>query len=747
MRRLMWFTIGFGAAAAVCTYGWITDGLVFPAYIFAALFVLLLAGRELWKHLRIPAVVCLGIACGLLWFQLYSSTYLARTLPLDGQVADVTARCTDYGEATASGTAVDAVLYLDGVSYRTRLYLRGTVDAEPGDVLTGAFRFRTAAPTGEFDTNTWQGKGIFLIGYQEEECQMKKLAESPSWAFPAMLRHSLLELIGNLFPADTAAFAKALLLGDRRDLDYPTTTDFQVSGILHIIAVSGLHVTILFTLIYNICLRRRALVALIGIPVLALFAAVGGLSPSIVRSCIMQGLIILAMLFQREYDGPTELSFACLVMLLVNPLVITSVSFQLSAGCMAGIFLFQKPLGGYLTEKLGKPKRKRLIRLYAWFARSVSMTLSAMSLTTPLVAWYFGCISLVGVVTNLLTLWVISFIFYGIMLACLTGWLLPALGAGIAGFISWPIRYVLAVSRLLARFPLAAVYTRSRWIVLWLIFSYLLLTVFLLKKNKRPQRFIGAVGAALCIALALSWGLPLLDETRMTVLNVGQGQSILLQSEGKTYLVDCGGSSDTRAADLAAHTLLSQGISRVDGLILTHFDRDHAGGAAYLLHRIGVDAVFVPDSEDENGVLPLLEAMAPGRVTTVSRDMKLTFGTTEISIFAPVIPDSGNESSLAVLFRRENCDILITGDRSAFGERMLMQTAQLPDLEILVAGHHGAKNSTCEELLAATQPEILAISVGANSYGHPAPELLERAEKYGCTVYRTDIHGNLTFRR
>ena len=746
MRRLMWFTIGFGASAAVCTYGWITEGLVFPAYVFAALFVLLLAGRELWKPLRVPAVVCLGIACGLLWFQIYSSAYLARTFPLDGHVADVTARCTDYGEPTASGTVVDCVLYLDGVSYRTRLYLEGDVAAEPGDVLTGAFRFRTAAPTGEFDTNTWQGKGIFLIGYQEEDCELKKLAQTPNWTLPAMLRQSLLGLIDELFPEDTVAFAEALLLGDRRGLDYPTTTAFQVSGIMHIIAVSGLHVTILFTLIYNVCLRKRALVALIGVPVLVLFAAVGGLSPSIVRACIMQGLIILAMLFQRDYDGPTELAFACLVMLVVNPLVITSVSFQLSVGCMAGIFLFQKPLSGWLSEKLGKPKRKLLIRLCVWFSRSVSMTVSAMSLTIPLVAWYFGCVSLAGVVTNLLTLWVISFVFYGIMLSCAAGWFAPALGAWIAGVISWPIRYVLIAAKILARFPLAAVYTRSHWIVAWLVIAYLLLGLFLIIR-KRPQRFLGAAGAALCIALALSWGLPMLDDARMTVLNVGQGQSILLQSDGKTYLVDCGGSSDTRAADIAAHTLLSQGITRLDGLILTHFDRDHAGGAAFLLSRIGADAIFVPESEDSSGVLPLLEALAGGRVTRVSRDLKLAFGTTEISVFAPVIPDSGNESSLAVLFRRGNCDILITGDRSAFGERMLMKTAQLPDLEILVAGHHGSGRSTCEELLAATKPEILVISVGANTYGHPAQELLDRAENYGCTVYRTDIHGNLIFRR
>ena len=118
-----------------------------------------------------------------------------------------------------------------------------------------------------------------------------------------------------------------------------------------------------------------------------------------------------------------------------------------------------------------------------------------------------------------------------------------------------------------------------------------------------------------------------------------------------------------------------------------------------------------------------------------------------MTIYPSQIMETGNESSLAVLFSRENCDILVTGDRGGFGERILLKTANLPDLEVLVAGHHGARDSTCEELLRATTPEIVLISVGENHYGQPAPEVLERLQKYGCAVYRTDIQGNLIIRR
>ena len=112
-----------------------------------------------------------------------------------------------------------------------------------------------------------------------------------------------------------------------------------------------------------------------------------------------------------------------------------------------------------------------------------------------------------------------------------------------------------------------------------------------------------------------------------------------------------------------------------------------------------------------------------------------------------MVPDSGNESSLAVLFQSENCDILITGDRSDFGERMLLKTAELPEVDILVVGHHGAKSAASEELLAAVKPEMAVISVGENYYGHPSQEVLDRLAAIGCTVYRTDLNHNIIFRR
>ena len=135
-------------------------------------------------------------------------------------------------------------------------------------------------------------------------------------------------------------------------------------------------------------------------------------------------------------------------------------------------------------------------------------------------------------------------------------------------------------------------------------------------------------------------------------------------------------------------------------------------------------------------------------VELVSIDTKITFGGAEITIFASETTNTSNESGLSILFRKESCDILITGDKGALGEMLLMHHAQLPELDVLVAGHHGSAGSTGEDLLEKTTPETVIISAGKNNpYGHPSPALLERLDAWGCTVYRTDLMGTIVYRR
>lgn len=267
-------------------------------------------------------------------------------------------------------------------------------------------------------------------------------------------------------------------------------------------------------------------------------------------------------------------------------------------------------------------------------------------------------------------------------------------------------------------------------------------------KKKQPAILASCAVIGLCAALIVSWTEPLKDECRVTVLDVDQGHCILLQSSGRTYMVDCGGMGAERTADEAAHTLFSQGITKLDGVIITHFDSDHCEGAANLLSRVDTDLVLLPVAEDKTGTKEAISDVTEGSVYTVSNTVELTYSNVTITVIPSHLGNSDNESGLCVLFQTENCGILITGDRNMFGEQLLMHSVDIPDLDVLVVGHHGSKNSTGEILLEQTRPEVAIISVGENNpHGHPAEETLERLKEFGCTVYRTDLHGTIIFRR
>lgn len=736
----MWISLGVTIACALGAYAY--GSWIFPAaVIFLSLALLLLVFTYWYPKLKIVTVVIFGLSIGFGVFSIHDDTHLADARSLSGQDMTVTIEAQDYSYATEYGAAFDGKLLLDGKTFKVRAYLDENPRLEPGDRVTGCFRLSFTIGESAY----YPADGIFLVAYPQDDVVIKKFYEPLWYHYPSIWRQSLKDQIDDNFSKDTAGFAKALLLGDRAGIDYETNTAFKLSGISHIIAVSGLHVSILFGLIYFLTFKRRFLTAMIGIPCVILFAAIAGFSPSVTRASIMQCLMMIALLFDREYDPLTALGFSALVMQIVNPYVVTSISFQLSMGCMLGIFLFSERIRGWLMDakRLGRVNGK----LTRWFSSSVSVTLSAMVFTTPFVAVYFGAVSLVSVLTNLLTLWVVTFIFYGIMAVCLLGFVSPFASSVIGWVISWLIRYVLAVAKGLASFPLAAVYTESIYIVIWLVISYLLLGVFLISRRNQPVLFAALVTVSLAVAIGLSWLEPMLWKTYVTVLDVGQGQSVVLQSGGKTYLVDCGGDYDEDAADKAAETLLSRGIGRIDGLILTHLDRDHAGGVEYLLKRIHVDAIYFPKVMDKEGSGNKFLNQYP-EANVIYEDICLSHEGVNLSIFAPESYKSGNESSMCILFQTENCDILIPGDRGFAAERLLLKDHSLPKLELLVVGHHGSKYSTSEDLLAVTRPEYAFISAEEdNRFGHPAKETLDRLINWGVVTLCTAQEGNIIFRR
>ena len=745
MRKLMWFALSVVLMCAVTVFLDIRIALVL--YIMAV--ILGLVAALLCKRTRVFAVVmilCIGMIAGFFVGWGYDAYRIGPARGLNGRTVFVQATVTDYSFSSNSGTAVQVEMEAEGLTCRGQLYLNDRLDLKPGDKVAGEFKLQF---TGGEDGTYHFGNGIFWLGSQRGDVAVEYADRVPVSMYPTLLRQKILNAIDRHFPTDTAFFARALLLGDRTDVDYELNTAFKVTGISHIIAVSGMHVSILASAVYLLAAKRRYLMAVFGIPVVCLFAAVVGFTPSITRACIMQIMLLLALITDREYDPMTSLAVAALIMVGINPAVVTSVSFQLSFGCMAGIFLFSSRIYGALASAriwVYAKGRSFLGWIRKWICGSLSVTLGAMFFTTALCAYHFGAVSLVGLLTNLLTLWLVGLIFPGILIVCLLAFVCPPLAGPMAQFVSLGIRLLLSFVKWLAKFPLGAVYTQSPYVILWIVLCYAAILLYLLIKEKRGRVIFCTCVLALCVCLMCSWVRPNTCAASVTVLDVGQGQSVIISARGRHFLIDCGGDHNETAADIAAETLLSRGIFSLDGMIVTHYDTDHAGGVEYFMTRMPVKQVYLPPTEDDIHK-PGIESMATHAVT-VSQDTQISWADCKLTVFSPVLSTSDNESGICVLFESEKCDILITGDLSILGETLLISQKQLPDVDILIVGHHGSGHSTGGKLLDAVKPEYAFISVGKdNPYGHPAEQTIQRLEQHGCIIKRTDLHGHIHFRR
>ncbi len=739
MRILMLFSLGFCGACAACIYGisgWTWTLAILPVFVILAAF------HQRRKRQYIACIlILLGILLGGMYREAYYTRVLAPIEPMDGKMVHLSIESAAYSWETEHGIGCEGKTVLEGRDYTIRFYLNQKKSLRPGDLLDGDFNVRVMSKDpGNFG---YSGSGIFLACYQEGECEVTAAENLSVRYFPAWIRHKTLTILGDTFSEDTLGFARSLLLGDTKELDYATDTALKVSGVRHVVAVSGLHISILCGLLSAITGKHKVLTPVISFPVMGLFAAAVGFTPSVLRACIMFALVLLAIWWEREYDSLTALALAALLLTIYNPYVVTSLSFQLSFGCVGGIVLFSPSISHWLKAKSGLgPCKGKGIRgkLGRWFVTSLSVTLGAMSITTPFIAYHFGAVSLIAPVTNLLILWMIPFTFYGIICTVALGSISLPLGRAVAWVVEWAIRYILWMVKLLARIPIASVYTVSKWIVLWLIFTYILLAICAVKRKVSVTFVTSLLIIVLCICLLASWMPSLCGDMMVSVLDVGQGQCVLLQCEGMTYLVDCGGDYDEAAADTAVQTLLSQGIAHIDGLIITHFDRDHYGGAAPFLTQISTDAIYLPKSGES-------DLRKNPKSVTITENTVLSGGNTRLTMFPGAEGESSNDGGICVLFQKENCDILILGDRSVAGEEYLLEQMDFPEIEVLVVGHHGSKTSTGNAILTQTNPQWAVISVGKdNSYGHPAQQVLEKLEDCDCRIWRTDLQGTFTYR-
>lgn len=235
----------------------------------------------------------------------------------------------------------------------------------------------------------------------------------------------------------------------------------------------------------------------------------------------------------------------------------------------------------------------------------------------------------------------------------------------------------------------------------------------------------------------------------VTALDVGQGQSVVLTSDTSTAVVDCGSTSVTDPGRIAGDYLLANGRRHIDLMILSHYHSDHTNGLDQLAREVDIGTILLPvPPEDDTYIHDRIVSLAERLdidISYITQDTTISLGDAELTLYAPLGGETENENCVIVLCSQDGFDVLMTADAPASTEYRLLDHADLPDIEILVAGHHGSAGSTSQDLLETVTPEAAIISVGENEYGHPAGSLLRRLSENGVAVYRTDESGNITF--
>lgn len=745
---LLTFAISFSAAVFCSVY------FLPEAYLVPVSGVLLAVGIVTAIFLRVKRphalVITFGVVLGLLWVWGYSTILLSPVEPLHGTKTDAVLELTEYPQVSAYGAK--CTVRMEGYSGNMIYYGDASLlELAPGDTLCGTVSCYSAKNIQGSDSTRYLSQKIILRLYPAGEMETVRCEEFRLKYLPQELVHRLTLSVKSMYSEDTRGFVLALLTGERDLMDEQTSTDLEEAGLIHMTAVSGLHIGFLIAALTFVVGGNRFVRAAVCFPALILYMLMAGATPSVVRACVMSGLMLTAYLLERDEDPPTSLGAAALVILLGNPYAIASVSFQLSFAAVVGLLCISPRIYRYLRSVFW-PEKRTAKRLWSALAAGISTSLGALVFTAPISAYYFGAISLVSPLSNLLVMPVVQVLF-ALALALTSLHILFSGIAVIAFVVELPAKYVLWVAEICADLPVHAVSLAGVAALMWFVLVYAMLLVCLVSKDPPRKYALAAVLAIL--SLAAAYAVPAIhvkDDTLTVVcVDVGQGAATLLHSGDATVLVDCGSDYHRRGSGACVtDTMALYGWDTLDYVVLTHYHEDHAGGWDELLARTRVGMLLLPrasvDDADLHGEVVDLAERYGVAVQYIDKTLRLPFGEARLTLYPPLTSGQTNEEGLTVLCSAGNFDILITGDMNMATERLLVDRYILPDIEALLVGHHGSSSSTSQELLTAVRPEVGIISVGENSYGHPTSEAMERIAACGGEVYRTDLQGNILIR-
>ncbi len=564
--------------------------------------------------------------------------------------------------------------------------------------------------------------GYILSGWSVEGTACFSLRE-----FFRQINEALCERAEALF-GQQAAFFQAILIGSDAQLEDELLQSMRISGIAHILVVSGMHLSLIALAVRRIMKRlgigRRVRFCCLSVLVSAFCLLTGGAAGT-VRASIMVLLRELAPMTGRRYDPITALAAAALIMTAVNPVWALSASFQFSFFVVLGILL----LGSGIASRQGK--RRGGIR------STLAINLSAQFAAWPMQMLLYGYIPLLSIPMNLLCGLLMPVLLLGGWSAMLLSGLSMPLGQGVAAVVRLPAEALETISLSVAEGGILRVPAPYG---VALIIQGLLMAVLSPKIHVRFSR--KRLAGMLC-ALLICGYLPRLNgAVRYVQLDVGQGDAALLRRGRSAVLIDVGPADDYAMLRYLRH----EGLN-VDAVILTHLDEDHAGALHVLLDsEVRIDRIILAEgAEDTEGSAVVTEALDTARdrnivIEHVSAGAEITASGFAFRVLSPDGTLKGsNERSLVLEADVEGMRLLTLGDLPADCEM-----EDVPDCDILKVAHHGSKYATSTALIREATPQIAIISVGNNSYGHPSQRVLDDLYAVGARVYRTDESGCVT---
>ena len=573
----------------------------------------------------------------------------------------------------------------------------------------------------------------------------------------AEIRAYYLESMQKVMPREDATAIFAMLFGGYEGIKEELLESFTTTGIVHILSVSGSHISLLAATMAWLCAVFRLpmfLTSFLVIFSIVIYSILAGCVPPVIRSAIMGGLAFLALAMGREKDARRILTLTGLLMLFLSPLLLFHISFQLSFAATAGLL--------YLAPML----REKMKVLPEMAKGGLSITLAAQLSTLPLLAWYFNQLSLSSLLSNITVVPIVELMIMLGLFAGIAGFLLPFFGKLVFVFDSLLLGIVYELTRWMARLPGSMIYMPTMSFG-WSIAYYALLCFWIQERERQELLFrycrerrwalSGLVGAVL--VFAVGWQLTRSPEVSVHFIDVHQGNSaVVITPHGHAVMIDAGGVREN-AFDIGARVdlpyLLHYGIRSLDYILLTHAHEDHAAGAGSLLRKMPVGRVVTAHE-------PLTDYMGSMRLQSQDQELKkltpakegmhIELDGVEIDVlYAPTeapkgTASTGNELSNVYRIRYGKATFLFTGDLIKEQEKILLERGTKLDSTVLQVGHHGSNTSSSEEFLKAVNPQYAVISVGAgNGFGHPKAEVLERLEKLGVRILRTDQNGEIRF--